>query len=63
MMYLSPNLFKNKTIQEIMDATQLSEGQVRYALKPLLANGWIDMIGGQGNASTIYSFTTLPNND
>ena len=54
---------ENKTIQEIMDATQLSEGQVRYALKPLLASGWIDMIGGQGNASTIYSFTTLPNND
>lgn len=42
------------TIKELQAATSLSPAQLRYALDPLLNNGDVVMLGGQGQRSTRY---------
>lgn len=42
------------TLSEISDATSLTNGQVRYALKALLGAGMVEMDGRQGDRSTVY---------
>ena len=34
---------------------RLSPAQVRYALDPLLAGGYVVMVGGKGRKATVYS--------
>ena len=41
-------------LNDIADATALSKGQVRYALKALLDNGLVTMVGTQGRRDTVY---------
>lgn len=41
-------------LNDIVDATALSKGQVRYALKALLDNGLVTMVGTQGRRDTVY---------
>ncbi|WP_066528288.1 ATP-binding protein [Corynebacterium bouchesdurhonense] len=43
------------TIKELQVRTGLSPAQVRYALDPLLAEGYVVMVGGQGRKATVYS--------
>jgi len=43
------------TLRSIIDATGLSESQVRYALKPLIERGLVHMQGGQGRRGTTYT--------
>lgn len=45
------------TMKELQDRTNLSPAQVRYALDPLLAGGYVVMVGGQGKKATVYSRT------
>lgn len=45
------------TLRQIIEATGLSEGQVRYALEPMLRDGIVVMNGGQGSRATTYSRT------
>lgn len=44
-----------RTLQELMRLTALSEGQVRYALRPLIEAGAVDMRGRQGMRGTTYA--------
>lgn len=43
------------TMKELQVRTSLSPAQVRYALDPLLAEGYVVMVGGQGRKATVYS--------
>ncbi|WP_070759775.1 ATP-binding protein [Corynebacterium sp. HMSC22B11] len=43
------------TLKSIIDATNLSESQVRYALKPLIEREFVHMHGGQGRRGTTYT--------
>lgn len=43
------------TVKELQVRTSLSPAQVRYALDPLLAEGYVVMVGGQGRKATVYS--------
>lgn len=43
------------TMKELQVRTSLSPAQVRYALDPLLAEGHVVMVGGQGRKATVYS--------
>lgn len=45
------------TLRQIIEATGLSDGQVRYALEPMLRDGIVVMNGGQGSRATTYSLT------
>ena len=42
------------TLHELVEATGLTEGQVRYALKRLIETGDVVMIGSQGVRDTRY---------
>lgn len=42
-------------MKELQVRTSLSPAQVRYALDPLLAEGYVVMVGGQGRKATVYS--------
>lgn len=48
------SLTEASTIHELIDRSQLSEGQVRYALAPLLKEGLVVMIGRRGDRNTTY---------
>lgn len=43
------------TVRELQEITKLSDGQVRYALAPLLEREIVRMNGGQGSRRTTYS--------
>lgn len=43
------------TLKDLCKTTGLSAAQIRYALEPLLAGGYVEMIGGQGRRTTVYS--------
>nr|WP_272913529.1 ATP-binding protein [Corynebacterium pilosum] len=43
------------TVRELQEITKLSDGQVRYALAPLLERKIVRMNGGQGSRKTTYS--------
>ena len=45
------------TMQGLQDATGLSNGQVRYALKRPLKTGTIQRLGGQGHKGTVYQLS------
>lgn len=45
---------EGSSLREIQSATELSVGQIRYALRPLLEDGYVRMDGGQGTPSTKY---------
>lgn len=45
---------KASTLHQILGATGLTEGQVRYALKKLIDNGDVVMLGSQGVRATRY---------
>ena len=53
--YEAIGLNGSATMKELQDRTSLSPAQVRYALDPLLAQGYVSMVGGQGRKATVYS--------
>ncbi|SER95082.1 ATP-binding protein [Corynebacterium cystitidis] len=48
----------DSTVHQLSEYTGLSVGQVRYALDPLITQGYAKMNGGQGSRRTTYSLTT-----
>ena len=42
------------TVRELAAQTQLSEGQVRYALRKVIEGGAVQMVGGVGEQETFY---------
>lgn len=42
------------TMKEVQEKTKLSPSQVRYALKPLIDERYVVMVGGQGRKATAY---------
>lgn len=45
---------ESMSLRDLVDATRLNPGQLRYALSQPLAEGIVEMIGGQGSRSTRY---------